>query len=131
LKVLADTTALVAAERRGPQARAMLDIVDELWICDVVRLEVLRGAMNPRHMIALRANLDDVQLAPIEARDWSRAEEIYGALAEMRGGRHRGVPLTDVLIAAAAEARGLSVLHDDNHFELIAQVTGQQLIRLT
>jgi predicted nucleic acid-binding protein len=130
LKVLADTTALVAAERRGPEARAMLDVFDELWICEVVRLEVLRGALNPRHMIALRANLDDVPLAPIEARDWKRAEEIYGALALMRGGRHRGVPLTDVLIAAAAEARELSVLHDDNHFELIAQVTGQKIVRL-
>ena len=131
MKVLADTTALVAAERRGPEARAMLDFAEELWICEVVRLEVLRGALNPRHMTALRANLDDLRIAPIETTDWKRAEEIYEALARMRAGRHRGVPLTDVLIAAAAEARGLSVLHDDNNFELIAQVTGQQLIRLS
>jgi predicted nucleic acid-binding protein len=41
------------------------------------------------------------------------------------------VPLSDVLIAATAEGRELSVLHDDNHFELIAQVTGQRLMRLT
>lgn len=109
----------------------LLELVDELWICDVVRLEILRGARNPRHMMALRARLDDVQLAPIEARHWERAEEIYGALARMRGGRHRGVPLADVLVAAAAEARGLQVLHDDTHFELIAQVTGQQLVRMT
>jgi predicted nucleic acid-binding protein len=131
LNVLADTTALVAAQRRGPEARAFLLELDELWICEVVRLEFLRGAPNPRRMTALRASLDELALAPIETRDWERAEEIYAGLARMRGGRHRGVPLTDVLIAATAEGRELSVLHDDHHFELIKQVTGQQMIRLT
>jgi predicted nucleic acid-binding protein len=130
LNVLADTTALVAAQRRGPKARAFLLELDELWICEVVRLEFLRGALNPRHMTTLRAELDEVPLAPIEGRDWKRAEEIYAALARMRGGRHRGVPLSDVLIAAMAEARELSVLHDDNHFGLIAQVTNQPMVRL-
>jgi predicted nucleic acid-binding protein len=130
LKALADTTALVAAQRRGKAAHAMLDEVEELWICEVVRLELLRGALNPRHMIAMRARLDDMLVVPIIARDWRRAEEIYAALALMRGGRHRGVPLGDALIAATAEARGLSVLHDDNHFELIAQVTDQPMVRL-
>jgi predicted nucleic acid-binding protein len=130
LNVLADTTALIAAQRRGPEAQALLLEFDELWICDVVRLEFLCGALNPRHMTALRAELDELLLAPIEAREWKRAEEIFAALARMRGGRHRGVPLSDVLIAATAEGRELSVLHDDNHFELIAQVTGQRLMRL-
>jgi predicted nucleic acid-binding protein len=129
LNVLADTTALIAAQRRGPEAQALLFEFDELWICDVVRLEFLCGALNPRHMTALRAELDELLLAPIEAREWKRAEEIFTALARMRG-RHRGVPLSDVLIAATAEGRELSVLHDDNHLELIAQVTGQRLMRL-
>jgi predicted nucleic acid-binding protein len=130
MRVLADTTALVASQRRGPAALAVLDEVDELWICEVVRLEFLRGALNPRHMMALRARLDDVLVVPIDAQDWLRAEEIYGGLALVRGGRHRGVPLADVLIAATAEAHGLSVLHDDKHFDLIAQVTDQPMVRL-
>ncbi len=130
MKVLADTTALVAAQRRGPAAHPVLDHVDELWICEVVRLEFLRGALNPRHMMALRARLDDMLVVPIEAREWRRAEEIYAGLARMRGGRHRGMPLTDVLIAATAESYGLSVLHDDNHYELIAELTGQPMVRL-
>jgi predicted nucleic acid-binding protein len=131
LNALADTTALIAAQRRGPDALALLDEFDELWICEVVRLELLRGTPNPRHMTALRANLDDFPLARTEARDWKRAEDIYAALARMRGGRHRGVPPSDVLIAATAEARELCVLHDDHHFELIAQFTNQPTVRLT
>jgi predicted nucleic acid-binding protein len=130
VKVLADTTAMVAAQRGGPAPRRLLDELDELWICEVVRLEFLRGALNPRHMSALRADLDDLLVAPTDTRAWQRAEEIYAGLARMRGDRHRGMPLADVLIAATAEAHGLSVLHDDKHFDLIAEVTGQPMLRL-
>lgn len=123
---------MIAAQRRGPIALAQLDEVadGELWICDVVRLEVLRGANNPRHMDALRADIDDLPTAPIDAPVWRRAEEIYERLARLRGGRHRGVPLADVLIAAAAEAHELPVIHDDAHFNVIAEVTGQEMLRL-
>jgi predicted nucleic acid-binding protein len=132
LSFLADTTALVAARRGGPKTRARLDELaeEDLWICDVVRLELLRGADNVRHVNALRAAMDEVRSAPIDARVWRRAEEIYEGLARLKGGRHRGVQPTDVLVAAAAEASELAVVHGDAHFDLIAQVTGQQVIRL-
>jgi predicted nucleic acid-binding protein len=132
LSVLADTSAMIAAQRRGPATVAQLDeLADgDLWICDVVRLELLRGADNPRHMRELGAELDGLLTAPIDEQVWERAEDVYDGLARLRGGRHRGVQLADVLIAAAAEAHELPVLHADSDFELIAQVTGQQLIRL-
>jgi predicted nucleic acid-binding protein len=132
LTVLADTSALIAAQRRGPTTRAQLDELadDALWICDVVRLEMLRGANNARHLAALRAELDGLRNAPIDHAVWQRAEEVYDGLARLRGGRHRGVQPADVLIAAAAEAHDLPVLHDDADFDLIAEVTGQPMIRL-
>jgi predicted nucleic acid-binding protein len=130
MRVLADTTAMVAAHRRAAATRPLFDALDELWICDIVRLELLRGARNARHMAALSADLEDVLTVPIDARAWRRAEEIYGGLARMRGGRHRGVTPADVLVAAAAETQDLRVLHDDDHFDLIAQVTGQEMVRL-
>ncbi|MGH9918151.1 MAG: PIN domain nuclease, partial [Nitrososphaerales archaeon] len=37
----------------------------------------------------------------------------------------RGRKVPDLLVAAAAEDRGLTVLHYDADFDLIAQVTGQ------
>jgi predicted nucleic acid-binding protein len=132
LSFLADTSAIVAARRGSPETRARIDEVadDELWICDVVRLELLRGADSARHATTLRASMDDARSAPIDDQVWRRAEEIYEGLARLRGGRHRGVQPTDVLIAAAAEASELALLHRDAHFDLIAEVTGQQLIRL-
>jgi predicted nucleic acid-binding protein len=36
----------------------------------------------------------------------------------------------DLLIAATAELAGLTVLHQDKDFDIIAGVTGQQLERL-
>ena len=45
-------------------------------------------------------------------------------------GHHRGPSLPDILIAAAAELAGLTVLHVDKDFELIAGVTGQKMERL-
>ena len=132
MSVLADTTAMIASQRRAPSILAQLDeLADgELWICDVVRLEMLRGANNPRHMAALRAELDDLPTAPIDAPVWRRAEKVYAGLARLKGGRHRCVQLAHVLIAAAAEAHELPVIHADAHFDLIAEVTGQEMLRL-
>jgi predicted nucleic acid-binding protein len=45
-------------------------------------------------------------------------------------GYHRGLSIPDLLIAAIAESAGLVVLHDDRHFELIAELSGQRLERL-
>lgn len=132
MRILADTTAVIAARCGGPAPSALFRELaeDELWICDVVRLELLRGAPNPRYLRALRAELDEMLNAPIDEQVWRRAEEVYDGLARLRGGRHRGVQPTDVLVAAAAEANDLAVLHDDAHFDLIAEVTGQEMLRL-
>jgi predicted nucleic acid-binding protein len=131
MTVLVDTSALIAALRRGAPIFATLDELAEgyLWICDVVRLEILRGT-NPRAMLAMRAELDEMLNAPIDEDVWQRAVDVYAGLARLRGGRHRGVEPADVLVAAAAEAQDLAVLHDDAHFDLIAEVTGQEMIRL-
>ena len=39
--------------------------------------------------------------------------------------------MLDLVVSAAAELRGLTVLHLDKDFDLIAQVTGQPMERLT
>ena len=57
-----------------------------------------------------------------------RAVEVQKALADV--GHHRAVSIPDLLIAATAEWSGLTVLHLDRDFELIAGVTGQPVERL-
>ncbi len=57
-----------------------------------------------------------------------RAVAVQAALAEQ--GRHRAPSVPDLLIAATAELVGLTVLHLDKDFELIAEITGQPVHRL-
>lgn len=57
-----------------------------------------------------------------------RALEVQLMLAGQ--GHHRAPSIPDLLIAAAAELAGLSVLHLDKDFELIAELTGQATERL-
>ena len=45
-------------------------------------------------------------------------------------GQHRAPSIPDLIIAATAEFAGLTVLHLDKDFEIIAGITGQPLERL-
>jgi predicted nucleic acid-binding protein len=58
-----------------------------------------------------------------------RAVEILTLLADR--GRHRAPSVPDLIIAATAELAGLTVLHLDKDFEVIAEITGQPVERLT
>lgn len=57
-----------------------------------------------------------------------RAIEVQARLADR--GQHRAPGIPDLLIAAAAERAGHTVLHVDKDFEVIAGITGQPTERL-
>ena len=57
-----------------------------------------------------------------------RAVEVLTLLADR--GQHRGPVDPGLIIAATAELAGLTVLHLDKDFEIIADVTGRPLERL-
>jgi predicted nucleic acid-binding protein len=57
-----------------------------------------------------------------------RAVEILALLADR--GQHRAPSIPDLIIAATADLAGLTILHLDKDFDVIAAVTGQALERL-
>jgi len=57
-----------------------------------------------------------------------RSVIVQQALAD--AGLHRAASIPDPLIAATAELAGLTVLHVDKDFEIIAGITGQSVERL-
>lgn len=57
-----------------------------------------------------------------------RAVEVQGLLAAR--GFHRAASIPDLLVAAAAELSGRTILHLDKDFELIAEITGQPTERI-
>jgi predicted nucleic acid-binding protein len=58
-----------------------------------------------------------------------RAVEVLTLLADR--GQHRAPSIPDLIIAATAELTGLTILHLDKDFEVIARVTGQSVERLS
>jgi predicted nucleic acid-binding protein len=127
---LADTSAWVVSRRADQRdLRGWFDdevLEGEIGTCDMVRLELLYSARNRSEFEALAVELDALPDCPVEKRQWRRALDVYAALAAQGGSHQRQVKQADLLIAAAAEAAGVEVLHYDEDYERIAAVTGQQ-----
>ncbi len=120
---LADTSLLT---RLGsPSVRALLEPLVQAGAVGraaMSDLEIGFSARNVDEWDALALALDVMELVPVTAQHFSRARQVQRLLAE-KGLRGRKVP--DLLIAAAAEERGLIVVHYDADFDHIAEVTGQ------
>jgi hypothetical protein len=125
---LADTSTWVWTRAVGGKLRTQFDeavVLGEIATCAMVKLELLYSARNPQEFQAMRTELDALPDCPVAANVWDRALEVYGQLAD-RGGLHqRSVRHPDLLIAAAAEAAGIAVLHYDEDYDRIAAITGQ------
>nr|WP_097188370.1 PIN domain nuclease [Ornithinimicrobium cerasi] len=99
-------------------------------ITTVTRLEVgysARTAADARSVFGT----PPISMMPVEYLTPAiedRALEVQLLLADR--GRHRAPSIPDLLIAATAELAGLTVLHLDKDFELIAELTGQHTERL-
>ena len=123
---LIDKSALVrlsaspdAAEWAGRIERGLVRITT------VTRLEV---GYSARSGADLRAGLQEppVSVMPVEYLTPAiedRAVEVLSLLADR--GQHRAPSVPDLVIAAAAELAGLTMLHCDKDFDLIVGVTGQ------
>lgn len=99
-------------------------------ICTVTRLEVGYSARSANDHRSLVAD-PPVASMPVEyltPKIEDRAVQLQAVLAER--GQHRAPSVPDLLIAATAELAGLTVLHVDKDFELIAEITGQPVERL-
>lgn len=130
---LADSTAWIWSRKQAyPELREWFDeqlLSDQITTCDQVRLELLRGVHSSQH--ARRAgDLASLATCPIGEREWERAKNVQVHLAEMKTDYHKGVRPADLLIAAAAEAAGVALLHYDGHFDRIQEVTEQPMRRL-
>jgi len=125
---LADTSAWVWTRTVGGELRAVFDedLIDgQIATCDMVRLELLYSSRNATEFTTLRSELDALPNCQIGIEQWQRALEVYEQLAQQGGLHQRAVRHPDLLIAAAAEATGIPVLHYDEDYDRIAAVTGQ------
>jgi predicted nucleic acid-binding protein len=126
---LADTSAWSWSRRRAYlELRRAFDealVAGELATCDMVRLELLHSARSATEFAELRQELAALPDCPIGKEQWSRALWVYERLSAQGGAYQRSVKHPDLLIAAAAEAADVAVLHYDEDFDRIASITGQ------
>jgi predicted nucleic acid-binding protein len=120
---LLDTSVLTRL--RQPAIRAALEGKAEwgqLARAGISDLEIGYSARNDAEWDRLAEALGVFELIETTAEHVVRARQVQRLLAS----RHqRGRKVPDLLIAAAAEARGLTVMHYDSDFDQIAAVTGQ------
>jgi predicted nucleic acid-binding protein/Arc/MetJ family transcription regulator len=120
---LVDTSVLT--RMADAEVRAVVEPLAEagsLARAGISDLEIGYSARNEDEWSRLTKALGVFTLVETEARHVERARQVQQLLAR-RSQRGRKVP--DLLVAAAAEAEGLVVLHYDAAFERIAEVTSQ------
>jgi hypothetical protein len=85
-------------------------------------LEIGYSARNAAEWDELLGALDAFELVDTTTEHIQRARQVQRMLAAIS---QRGRKIPDLLVAAAAEQAGYTVLHYDADFDLIASVTGQ------
>lgn len=93
-------------------------------ICLITELEVGFSARSQAYFARMEREVLDLMnrvVQPVRAE--ARARDVQREL--MARGQHRAVAVPDLLVAAVAEVEGLTVLHHDGDFDMIAGVTGQ------
>ena len=121
---LGDTSAL--ARRGQPVVAARLDPLLEAGLVARCTPTDLEAGYSARSLDDFRRRRDERAAWPFVTMDQDvldRAVEVQGMLAGR--GEHRSAPIPDLLIAAAAAAARLVVLHYDRDYDRIAEVTGQ------
>jgi predicted nucleic acid-binding protein len=132
VRFLIDTSALVRILRDEViRARWEQQITaGTIAVCPIIELEMLYTAQSKADRDEL-VELFRVAFAWVVMPDrmFERAAQVQAALTDL--GAHRSAGAVDLLIAAAAELHGLTLLHYDRDFDQIVRVTGQRAQWLT
>lgn len=128
---LIDKSALVRLAA-SPDAAEWADRI-ERGLVRIASVTLLEVGFSARSVGDLRHAFNSAPLRSMPVEYFTptiedRAIEVQALLAER--GQHRAPSIPDLLIAAVAELAQLTVLHVDKDFELIAEVTGQNVERL-
>ncbi|MDE0342483.1 MAG: PIN domain nuclease [Deltaproteobacteria bacterium] len=121
--ILIDTSAWIEFLRNtGSPTCDRVDALleEEIAVCDAIRMEVLAGARDERHLQALRRLLALATVLPTEPARYDDAAALYRA-CRREGETVR--KLIDCLIAAVAIHARIPVLHRDADFEVLVRHT--------
>ena len=127
--ILLDTSAWIEFLRdTGSPACLRVDelLEDDIATCHPIRMEVLAGARDDRHLDDLRRLLARASIVPVGATDYEEAAALY-RVCRRSGETVR--KLIDCLIGAVAIRADIPVLHADADYEVLARHTALRLDR--
>ena len=121
--VLADSSAWVGylGRQRSTSSEGIGELLHShrVAVNDVVRMEVLTGALNEAQYAELADTFQGLHVLPLTDAVWRRAERLR---FELRQKGHL-IPIPDVLMACCALLYDCELLHADRHFDAIARLT--------
>jgi predicted nucleic acid-binding protein len=116
--MLVDSTVYIDLLRRGEDILYVLKptlLSGQLFVCGVIRMEVLRGIRSRGMRDELSDFFDLMTEVPTDTRIWREATNLAWTL-DRRGAIS---PLTDLVIASCALTVGTAVVTTDPHFSRI------------
>ncbi len=120
-RVLADTSAWARAHLfGGPWADSLR--AGRIATCEMVAFELLYSTRDGADFDRRVAGLDALPQVPVTPAVLMTARDAFRELAHRHPLFHRSVTVPDLIIAAAAAAVGLGVLHYDSDFDILAEV---------
>jgi hypothetical protein len=130
-KVIVDTSAWIESFRPSGDTRLrekvrQLITGGNVLLPGIIKAEILRGTKSRVEYENLNELFDGLTYLSVEEEFWSRLAQFSFDL--FRQGIV--VPLVDTYIALLAIENNASLLHCDQHFDLIAQKTNLQILRV-
>jgi predicted nucleic acid-binding protein len=125
-QVLIDTSALARFMRFGAESFGwdQAAAAGLIAVCPITELEFFYSARSAEDREQRIGDMRSVfGWVPVHDRAFARAWEIQGELTAK--GHHRSAGPVDLVLAATAELHGLTLLHHDHDFDVIADITGQ------
>lgn len=98
-------------------------VAGRVAVTGVLMIEVLVSARSEIDFASTRSQMESMPRVPVTEVIVDRALDVQGLMVAR--GTHRAPSPADLILAACAETNGLTVLHYDKDFDLIAEVTGQ------
>lgn len=126
--ILIDTSAWIEflrATGSDVNERVRVQLAEQIATCDPVRMELLAGARDERHLGELRRLLARATNLPTSPGDYDDAALLYRT-CRRSGDTPR--KLIDCLIAAIAIRHEAPILHSDTDFDVLARHTALSVI---
>jgi predicted nucleic acid-binding protein len=113
MRALLDASTLIEWKKGNTEVVGIIDKIDDINISSLTHFEFMVG--EAKHDEVSNAFFKDYPLLPFTSHDSARAVNIYLALS-VKG---KIINIMDILIAAQAMERGLTVVSTDSHFKRI------------